>query len=67
MARTSPGEFVRQVQAETRKVIWPTTRETMMTTIMVVLMAVILAVFFFALDTGLSALVKFLLTFVAKG
>ena len=66
MARTSPGEFVRQVQAETKKVVWPTGRETMMTTLMVIIMAVVLAVFFFALDSGLSALVQFLLSFVGK-
>lgn len=66
MARTSPGEFVRQVQAETKKVIWPTTRETMMTTLLVVIMAVILSGFFFILDAGLSAAVKYLLGFLAK-
>ena len=66
MARTSPGEFVRQVQAETKKVVWPTTRETMTTTLMVVLMTSMLAVFFFGLDSLFSAIVQFLLGFVGK-
>lgn len=64
MARTSPGEFVRQVQAETKKVVWPTSRETMMTAIMVVIMTVILAIFFFGLDSAFSAIVKSLLALV---
>jgi preprotein translocase subunit SecE len=66
VARTSPGEFVRQVQAETKKVVWPTGRETMMTTMMVVIMCVVLALFFFALDSAFSGIVQFLLGFVAK-
>ncbi len=66
MARTSPGEFVRQVQAERKKVVWPTGRETMMTTLMVVLMTTLLAVFFFGLDSLFSAIVQFLLGFVGK-
>jgi preprotein translocase subunit SecE len=66
VARTSPGEFVRQVQAETKKVVWPTSRETMTTTLMVVLMTSMLAVFFFGLDSLFSAIVQFLLGFVGK-
>ncbi len=66
MARTSPGEFIRQVRAETAKVVWPTNRETMMTTLMVVIMSVLLALFFFALDSMFSGIVQFLLGFVTK-
>ena len=50
MAKTSPGEFVRQVQAETRKVAWPTRKETMMTALMVLIMTTVLGVFFFGID-----------------
>ena len=67
MARTSPGEFIRQVRAETAKVVWPTSKETMQTTLMVILMASALGLFFFALDSGFSAIVQLLLSFVAKG
>ena len=51
MAKTSPGEFMRQVQAEARKVVWPTRQETVTTAIMVAIMMVILAVFFLGVDT----------------
>ena len=61
MARTSPGEFIRQVRAETAKVVWPTRRETVTTAIMVMIMTTLLAVFFFGVDSVFSAIVKFLL------
>ena len=60
MARTSPGEFIRQVRAETAKVHWPTRKETVATAIMVMIMTTMLAVFFFGVDSIFSALVKFL-------
>ena len=65
MAKTSPGEFVRQVQAETKKVVWPSSRETMMTAFMVVLMTTVLGIFFFGLDSAFSAVVKALLSLVS--
>ena len=61
MAKVSPGEFIRQVRAETAKVVWPTRRETVTTAIMVLIMTTLLAIFFFAVDSGFSAVVKFLL------
>ena len=66
MARTSPIEFIQQVRAETRKVVWPTRRETMMTAVMVMIMTVLLAVFFFAVDTGFEAIVNSLLRLATK-
>ncbi len=62
MARVSPGEFVRQVRAETAKVSWPTRRETVTTTIMVLIMTTVLAIFFLGVDTILGNFVKFLLS-----
>ena len=62
VAKTSPSEFVKQVQAETKKVVWPTRRETIMTAIMVVLMTTLLGVFFFTIDSFFEAIVKMLLT-----
>lgn len=62
MAKTSPGEFVRQVRQETRKVSWPTRRETMITTIMVFILTGILSVFFLGVDWVLGSIVKFLLS-----
>ncbi len=64
VAKTTPGEFIRQVRAETAKVVWPTGRETMMTAVMVVIMTVVLGVFFFGLDTAFSAIVQQLLKLV---
>ena len=66
MARTSPGEFIRQVRAETAKVHWPTRKETVSTGIMVVIMAGLLAIFFFGVDAIFSTLVKYLLGLLAK-
>lgn len=62
MAKTTPLEFVRQVQAETKKVVWPTRRETIMTAVMVVAMTTLLGVFFFTIDSIFEAIVKMLLT-----
>ena len=62
MAKTTPIEFIRQVQAETRKVVWPTRRETMMTAVMVVIMTTVLAVFFLGVDSIFELIVKGLLS-----
>jgi len=62
MAKTSPGEFMRQVQTEARKVVWPSRQETVTTAIMVGIMMVLLAVFFLGVDSVFGALVKWLLT-----
>jgi preprotein translocase subunit SecE len=61
MARTSPGEFIRQVQAELRKVVWPTRQETTTTAIFVTIMMVALAVFFLGIDSVFGAVVNWLL------
>lgn len=62
MAKTSPGEFMRQVQAEARKVVWQSRQETVTTAIMVGIMMVILAVFFLGIDTLFGWIVSQLLT-----
>ncbi|SEN26704.1 protein translocase subunit secE/sec61 gamma [Sphingomonas gellani] len=61
MAKTTPIEFFNQVRAETRKVVWPTRRETVMTGVMVVIMTTILALFFLAVDSFFNAVVTGLL------
>ena len=63
MAKTNPGEFVRQVQAEGRKVVWPTRQETVTTAIMVGIMMVLLAIFFLGVDTVFGWIVRQLLSF----
>lgn len=64
MARTSPGEFMRQVQAEVRKVVWPTRQETITTAIMVAILMVILALFFLGIDSVFGAAVRWLLSLI---
>lgn len=61
MAKTSPGEFIRQVRAETAKVTWPSRAETIRTAIMVLIMTTLLALFFFGVDSVFAAIVQFLL------
>ena len=62
MARTSPMEFVRQVRAETAKVVWPSRRETIMTGVMVIIMTSLLGIFFVGIDSLFDAIVNYLLS-----
>ncbi len=61
MAKTSPGELIRQVRAETAKVVWPSRKDTIRTAIMVLIMASLLAIFFLGVDSVFSSVVQFLL------
>lgn len=61
MAKTSPGEFIRQVRAEAGKVVWPTWPETARTAIFVAIMMVILAVFFLGVDQLFGWIMRMLL------
>jgi preprotein translocase subunit SecE len=61
VARVNPGEFLRQVRAESAKIVWPSRKETLMTGVMVVIMTSLLAVFFFGVDSAFSAIVQALL------
>lgn len=60
MAKTTPGEFVRQVRQEGSKVTWPAPKETSITSVMVFIMVVIMAIFFLGVDFILSQGVNFL-------
>ena len=60
--KVTPGEFMRQVQAEGRKIVWPTRQETVTTAIFVAIMMVILAIFFLGVDSLFGTVVKWLLT-----
>jgi preprotein translocase subunit SecE len=62
MAKINPGEFMRQVQAEARKVVWPTRQETTTTAIFVGIMMLILALFFLSVDTIFGSVVSWLLS-----
>ncbi|QDX25929.1 preprotein translocase subunit SecE [Sphingomonas suaedae] len=62
MAKTNPLEFMRQVEAERKKIAWPTRKETVMTAVMVFIMASLLGIFFFGIDRLFGAIVNFLLS-----
>jgi preprotein translocase subunit SecE len=61
MAKSSPGEFIRQVRTEVGKVVWPTRKETTQTAIMVLIFTIILATFFLGVDAVFATIVKELL------
>lgn len=65
MAKTSLGDFTRQVRAEAAKIVWPSNRETMITAIMVVIMTSMLGLFFFGIDTFFGWIVRALLGLAA--
>ena len=62
MAKFNPGEFVRQVQAEGKKVVWPSRQETTTTAIFVGIMMFVLALFFLGIDSVFGKIVQFLLS-----
>ncbi len=61
MAKTTPLQFIDQVRTETRKVVWPTWKETWLTAVMVAIMTSLLAVFFLGVDSIFDAIVGGLL------
>ena len=64
MAKTNPGEFIRQVRTEAGKVVWPTREETVRTAIFVGILVLLLSLFFLAVDSAFGAVVRWLLTLV---
>ena len=54
-SRTSKGgeffSYVREVDVERRKVVWPTRQETLQTTLIVLVITVIVGIILFAMDT----------------
>lgn len=59
--KTSPFEFLRQVKAETKKITWPTRKETTLSTIMVFIMVTIAAVFLFLTDQVVATIIQWIL------
>ena len=58
---TSPFKFIQEVREETRKVTWPSRKETMITTAMVFVMVAIASVFFLVADQIMRIGVSFVL------
>jgi len=59
--KTSPFEFFAQVKAETKKVTWPTRKETTISTIMVFIMVTIAAIFLFLTDQVVATIIQWIL------
>ena len=59
--RTSPAAFFKQVQAEGRKIVWPSWDETVRTAIFVFILMLILSFFFLGVDSLFGAVVRWLL------
>jgi preprotein translocase subunit SecE len=59
--KPTPAEFLSQVRAEGRKIVWPTREETVKTAIFVFIMMLILSLFFLGVDSVFSAIVSWLL------
>ncbi|PZP64570.1 MAG: preprotein translocase subunit SecE [Azospira oryzae] len=62
---TAPGarfvQFARESIEETKKVVWPTRRETLQTTGVVLAFVVVMAIFLWLVDAGLLLVVKLLM------
>ncbi len=58
---TSPFKFLQEVREETRKVTWPSRKETAVTTVMVFVMVAVAAVFFMVSDQIIRIAVTFVL------
>ncbi|MEP6477710.1 MAG: preprotein translocase subunit SecE [Actinomycetota bacterium] len=52
--RTAPGQFLREVRQELRKVDWPTREETTSYSIVVLVTVIVLTSFVFLVDLGFS-------------
>ena len=58
MAKTTPGQFIRQVRQEFGKVTWPSRKETMLSTGIVMVMVFLAAAFFLLVDQVLAWSIK---------
>jgi len=59
MSRIADAQkFMRQVQIETKKVVWPERKETVQATLMVFVMVIIISAFLYGVDSLLSWLVQ---------
>ena len=52
--RVSIPQFIGQVRAEGRKIVWPSRKETWITSVMVFIMVVLASVFLWIVDFSLS-------------
>jgi preprotein translocase subunit SecE len=62
--RTTPGEFVRQVRQESRKISWPSRKETLTTSAFVGVFSFIMSLFFLGVDQIFGVIVKALVSLI---
>ena len=60
-SKVGPVKHVGQVRQEARKVVWPTSRQTITTTILVMVMVILMGIFFFIVDWALATIIKLFL------
>ncbi|RMF17602.1 MAG: preprotein translocase subunit SecE [Candidatus Dadabacteria bacterium] len=58
---SSIAQFLREVQAEAKRVQWPDARQTMVTTSVVLVFVLVTALFLFGVDSTISLLMKWVL------
>ena len=59
MSRIADAQkFMREVQVESKKVVWPERKETIQSTLMVFVMVLIISIFLYGIDSLLGWLVQ---------
>jgi preprotein translocase subunit SecE len=58
--RTGPAQYLREVQAEMRKVVWPTRPEVLNSTVVVLIAIIIMGTLIFAFDWASVHIADFL-------
>ena len=61
MSKTNPMQFIQQVKSETKKVTWPSRKETTVSVIAVLIMVTLASLFLFFADQILAWLVNLIL------
>ena len=54
-------QFIQEVRQETRRVVWPTARETRMTTLVVFILAIIFAMYFMLVDGVIGRVIRWII------
>ena len=61
--KVSPMQFLSQVRAEGRKIVWPSRKETWITSVMVLIMVLLAAAFFWIVDSMLAIAFRYIVAF----
>lgn len=54
-------QFVKEVQIELKKVVWPTRKDTIASTTVVLILVIIIAIYLGLVDLGLSRVIRAIL------